>query len=130
LHATYGEKVQFLVVYINEAHALDGANPMGGGSAPIVEEPLTLDAKKEVAKICMGALDLAPMTMLVDGMDNKVATAYAAFPDRLYLVDAKGKIALSGAKGPRGFEPDDLEDAIRADLGMEPIRRTKKKKGR
>jgi hypothetical protein len=118
-----------LVIYINEAHALDGANPMGGGSAPVVEEPLTFGERKEVAQKCMGALDLSPMTMLVDGIDNKVGTDYAAFPDRLFLVGKDGKVLLSGAKGPRGFEPNDLEDAIRADLGMEPIRR-KKKKGR
>ena len=127
MHEAYGEQVQFLVIYINEAHALDGANPMGGGDDPIVEEPLTFGERKEVAQKCMGALDLSPMTMLVDGIDNKVGTDYAAFPDRLYLVDKKGKIALSGAKGPRGFEPNDLEDAIRIELGLPPIERGKKR---
>jgi hypothetical protein len=116
------------VVYINEAHAFDGANPMGGGTAPVVEEPLTFGDRRKVAQKCLGALDLSPLTMLVDGMDNKTGTAYAAFPDRLFLVGKDGKVLFSGPKGPRGFEPNDLEDAIRADLGMKPIRRGKKKR--
>jgi hypothetical protein len=88
-----------------------------------VEEPLTLEARKKVAQKCMGALDLSPITMLVDNIDNKVATAYAAFPDRLYLVDEKGKIAYAGKEGPRGLKLDDLEDEIRLLLEMEPIPR-------
>ena len=116
------------MIYINEAHALDGLNPMGGGSAPVVEEPLTLEARKKVAQKCMGALDLSPMTMLVDGIDNKVAADYVAFPDRMYLVDLKGKIAYTGKEGPRGLKPDDLEDEIRILLELEPIPRDPKSK--
>ena len=37
----YGDKVEFIVVYIREAHALDGASPRSvGGDHPAVEEPL------------------------------------------------------------------------------------------
>jgi type I thyroxine 5'-deiodinase len=55
--------------------------------------------------------------MLVDGMDDAVNRAYAAFPDRLYLVGRDGKIAFRGGPGPAGFRPDELEEAIRRELG-------------
>lgn len=90
---------------------------------PIVEEPLTYDEKKKVAQECAGTLDMSPLVMVVDDMKNTVADAYAAHPDRLYLVDPKGKIAYAGGKGPRGFSPDELEDAIRVQLGMKPLER-------
>ena len=39
-----------------------------------------------------------------------------ALPDRLYLVGKDGKITYAGGRGPRGFKPDELEDAIREEL--------------
>ena len=38
-------------------------------------------------------------------MDDKVNKAYAAWPDRLYVVGTDGKIAMMGEPGPRGFKP-------------------------
>ncbi|MCP3903625.1 MAG: hypothetical protein GY715_08315 [Planctomycetes bacterium] len=114
----YGDRVQFFVVYIREAHPLDGASPMGGGGAPIVEDPVTLGERNEVAAVCMTKLALEPMPALVDNVDDKVGRAYAAHPDRLYLVGRDGRIAYRGGPGPFGFEPDELEKAIRDELGL------------
>ncbi len=114
------------MVYINEAHALDSAMPLGGrGGAPLVEEPRTYEERQTVAQTCAGALDMAPIRMLVDGIDNRVGTAYAAWPDRLYLVGLDGKLAYAGKQGPFGFSPNELEDAIRVQLELEPRKRTK-----
>ncbi len=79
-------QVQFYVVYIREAHALDGRSPLGGGRMPIVEEPVTLKERSQVAAVCMTRLALEPMPALVDTMDDTVSKDYAAHPDRLYLV--------------------------------------------
>jgi len=114
--AKHGDKVAFFVVYIREAHALDGRAPMSGGAHPIVEEPLSLDERSSVAKLCMTKLEMAPMPALVDGIDNAVDKAYAAAPDRLYLVGRDGKIAYRGGRGPFGFKPDELDAAIRKEL--------------
>ena len=110
-------------MYIREAHALDGTMPNDRSDSPIVEEPVTAKERKEVATRCAGALDMSPMTMLIDDMKDSTCQAYAAFPDRLYLVGKDGKIAFAGDRGPMGFNPDVLEDAIREALGMEPIER-------
>ena len=115
--------MEFLVVYIREAHALDGAAPNGGNGAPIVEEPITFDERTNVATTCAAKLDLSPMRTLIDGMDDATSAAYSSFPDRLFLVGQDGKIAFAGGAGPRGFLPDDLEDAIRVALELEPLER-------
>jgi hypothetical protein len=110
--------VQFFVVYIREAHALDSPSPLGGKGMPIVEDPLLLSERLEVAKVCMSKLALEPIPALVDGMDDAVNAAYEAWPDRLYLVGKDGRIAFRGDPGPAGFQPGELEAAIRAELGL------------
>jgi hypothetical protein len=52
------------------------------------------------------------MPVLIDGIDNAVASAYGGWPDRLYLIGRDGRIAFQGGQGPFGFKPNDLECAI------------------
>ena len=118
MYEEYGEEVEFLVIYIREAHAIDSTWPMGGNGHPLVEEPITAEERAAVATQCMTKLDMSPMRMLMDDMEDSTGWDYAAWPDRLFLVDLKGKIAYSGARGPMGFRPDQLEQAIRAELGL------------
>lgn len=104
-------------MYIREAHPLDGRSPMGGGNAPIVEDPVDLIERNDVARVCMTRLALEPMPALVDDVDDAVNRAYAAAPDRLYLVARDGTIAYRGGRGPFGFLPEELAEAIEAELG-------------
>lgn len=104
------------MIYIREAHAIDGDSPLGGGGMPIVEEPVSLDERNLLARVCMSQLALEPIPALVDGLDDAVGSAYAAHPDRLYLVGRDGKIAYHGFEGPSGFDPDGLEAALRHEL--------------
>ena len=117
LQAEHGAEVEFIVVYIREAHALDGKMPMGGGGKPILEEPLSLGERREIAKRCSGALDLSPLRMVVDDMEDTTCAKYAAWPVRLFLVGRDGRVAYSGAQGPSGFKPAELASAIAAELG-------------
>jgi hypothetical protein len=66
---------------------------------------------------------MSPIAMCIDGMDDAVSTQWQAFPDRLYLVDAKGKVSYAGGKGPREFNPNELEDAIRTLLELPALER-------
>ena len=113
---TWGDEVQFYVVYIREAHAIDSRSPLGGFGNPIVEDPKTQDERDAVAQVCMTKLEMEELPSVVDGMDDAVNQAYGGWPDRLYLVDVDGKVAYKGGRGPFGFTPNDLEDAIREAL--------------
>ena len=53
---------------------------------------------------------------LVDEMDDAVAAAYAAMPERLYLIGQDGRIAYQGGMGPLFFRPDEWEEAIKTHL--------------
>ena len=118
LYHQYGGRVEFLVVYIREAHPDDGWMSQGNQEPAIhVYDPTTEEERTEVAQACAIALDIE-MTVLVDGIDDTVASAYGALPDRLYLVGSDGRIAFQGEKGPRGFVPEDLEAAIRQELAL------------
>lgn len=92
---------------------------MGGNGAPIVEEPLTLDERRQVATRCDKALDLDPIPILIDDMKDTAELSYMGHPDRLYLVGKEGRIAFAGGRGPMGFSPSELEEAIRAELELD-----------
>jgi hypothetical protein len=110
--------VQFLLVYIREAHPEDGwiiaENRRSGIS---VLDPQTDRERREVASACAANLRL-DMQTVVDGVDNAVASAYGGWPDRLYLVRSDGRIAFRGGEGPFGFKPDELERAIERELAQ------------
>jgi len=42
-------------------------------------------------------------------MDNAAARAFNAWPERLYVISAEGRVAYQGGKGPYGFDPWELE---------------------
>ena len=44
-------------------------------------------------------------------MDNKAGTAYAAMPERLYVV-LDGKIVYEGDLGPFGYNLDEVEQYL------------------
>ena len=48
----------------------------------------------------------------VDEMDDAVMIAYAAWPERLYLVGKDGRVVYAGGRGPGGFKPTELKEAI------------------
>jgi hypothetical protein len=98
------------VVYIREAHASDGDQPLRGGLQ--LADPKTLLERQEAASQCAGALRFT-LPMLIDDIDDKAAKAYGAYPDRLYIVAADGTVAYRGGPGPRGFRPDEMEEALR-----------------
>ena len=112
----YSADVEFFLVYIREAHAIDGRSPIGGNGAPIVEEPISLAERFAVAQTCLSHMSLEGIPALIDQMDDRAAWHYQAFPDRLYLIGKSGKVAYRGARGPFGFLPHELEAAIQREL--------------
>jgi len=54
--------------------------------------------------------------VLLDELDDEVARQYGGWPDRLYLIGKDGRIAFQGDEGPMGFKPEQLQEAIDAEL--------------
>ena len=76
-----------------------------------VHDPQTIEERRSVAGRCEEALQYGIRTY-VDEIDDRVNTAYAAHPTRLYLVGEDGRVAYAGGLGPWGFKPAELGEAI------------------
>jgi hypothetical protein len=78
-------------------------------------QPKTEAERAEVAGACQIDMGLE-MPLLLDEMTNEVDAAWAALPERLYLVDESGRIAWRGGPGPFQFDPGAWEQAIEQHL--------------
>lgn len=104
--------MNFLVVYIREAHPEEGWVVTPNRDAGItINDPTNTGERVEVAASCALNLKIR-MPVIVDDIDDNIAAAYGALPDRLYLVGKGGRIAFQGDEGPWGFDPTALEAAI------------------
>jgi len=77
----------------------------------VYKQPTNAEERTAVAKACQAGLKLS-IPMLIDGADDAVGKAYAAWPDRLYIVGKTGRIAYRGRPGPGGFDPAEMEQAL------------------
>jgi hypothetical protein len=80
-----------------------------------VHEPQTDDERAHVAETCAVNLELG-MPMVVDRLDNAIASAYGGWPDRLYLLAADRTVRYRSGEGPFGFKPEELGAAIEEEL--------------
>ena len=121
LYELYHDRVKFLVVYIREAHPVDGWW-LGSGLLGLlmkrkytvitdVYDPKTIQERRVVAGRCEETLRYGIETY-VDGMDDGVSKAYAAMSTRLYLIGLDGRVVYTGGLGPFGFKPNELKSAI------------------
>jgi hypothetical protein len=116
LYDRHGGEVAFFVVYIREAHPEDGWVLEDNRDDGIeLVDPTTLAERAAAAQAC--ALRLRTrIPMLLDDLDDAVASAYGGWPDRLYLIGRDGRVAFQGEVGPFGFEPAGLAAAIESEL--------------
>ncbi|MBI2684825.1 MAG: deiodinase [Acidobacteria bacterium] len=113
----YQKDVEFLLVYVREAHPVDGWQvAQNEKEGVLIESAKTYEQKDEHATSCARNLGIT-FTTLVDGMDNTAEKAYTAWPDRYYLVGTDGRIVVKGAPGPAGFRAAVLDTAITKLLG-------------
>lgn len=112
LYEQYGADVEFFMVYIKEAHPTDGRQSQANVRENIlIKQPTSLQERTQVASQMCSVLKIK-LPALVDTIDNQTNQAYAASPDRLYLIGIDGRIIYRGAKGPRGFNARELESEI------------------
>ena len=132
LYEQYHDRVEFIVVYVKEAHASDRwwlgrsrtqrlVNDLTGQLARTdVKEPVTLEQRQKVAASCQANLFDGVVPLYVDTMDNRVAQLYTSRPTRIYFIDHEGKVIYNPGIGPFGFNPDHLEPVIERYLKETP----------
>ena len=53
----------------------------------------------------------------IDEMNNAANDAYAAWPERLYIVDEQGRISYRGGNGPFKYYPNEVRSWLAARYG-------------
>ena len=113
LYREYRDRVAFYVVYIQEAHPIDGWQLDDNVEDDVLVSSTASDEERvQVAGVCMTKLGVE-LPAIVDEADDRVEQAYTGWPDRLYVVDIDGKIAYKSAAGPFGFKPSEVEAALK-----------------
>lgn len=96
-------------MYIREAHPTDEwkmkANDDQGICYP---QPRTLGQRLAIARDFVSRFGYR-VPLAVDAMDNSADALYAGWPERIYVVDERGRIVYKGKTGPFGFHPEELE---------------------
>jgi hypothetical protein len=100
-------------VYIEEAHPSDIWQMRSNIREGVVfRNPRSEGERFQVAESCVRTLGIR-FPALIDGIDNTVERLYTGWPDRLLLVDREGRVVYKSAPGPFGFDPSNLEAALR-----------------
>ena len=101
VHKRFGNRFQFLFIYLREAHPRDGWKISQWSK---IDDPKTFSGRSETAQTCTSATGFSFPT-LVDTMDDQTAVTWAAWPERLFVIDTHGKVVYAGQQGPWGFWP-------------------------
>jgi len=98
LHQRYRERVNFLLVYGREAHPTDGWALERNRFT--VKQATSMDERRAAARDFAEEIGIS-MPLVVDTMDGDAERLYGCFPNRLVVIDADGRIAHIGARGPQ-----------------------------
>jgi thiol-disulfide isomerase/thioredoxin len=112
VHKRFAGEATFVAVYVREAHPTGGwrmeSNDRAGVSA---DQPTTYAERAAVAAKCHALLKYE-MPLLVDEINDPVGHAYSGMPARLYVIDRHGNVAYKAGRGPFGFKPGEMEQAL------------------
>lgn len=104
----YEDRVQFVFVYVLEAHPTDGWNTNSNRADDIMyAQPVTIGDRARVAHDWRTAYGFHSPVVL-DWPDNRINRDYAGSPERLYVIDAQGMVTFKSEQGP--YHDSHLED--------------------
>ena len=110
------DQVEFCCVYIKEAHPMDGwVLPDYTSEGIEVDSPETKEERAAIAATCMLRYNF-PFRMVLDSMADEAEEKYRSEPDRLYVIDAAGKISWKSGLGPFYFDVEGWYEALRKEF--------------
>lgn len=72
----------------------------------VLKQPRVFAERRDAAKILLERLKYR-MPVAIDAMDNRADQAFAAWPERIYILGPGGRILYKGRIGPFGFLPEE-----------------------
>lgn len=112
LYERYGSQAQFLLVYVHEAHTeANWQSTVNQRERVFLPPAKTAEEKERYAATCVRKLEIK-FPVAIDGLDQKVALAYRAWPSAAYMIGKDGRIIWRSRLGEQEFSAHDLEAAI------------------
>jgi len=103
----YKDHADFLTVYVREAHPTDEWQMKSNVKDDVCyAQPRNLSDRLAIANDFIKRFQF-PLPFGVDDMNNAANDAYAAWPERLYIIE-NGKIAYRGGMGPFNYSPSEV----------------------
>jgi hypothetical protein len=81
----------------------------------VFASPHSEDERASVAGSCVRKLGIK-IPAVLDEFGNSTEQAYTAWPDRIYVIDANGRVAYKSKPGPFGFKSEELKTALERTL--------------
>ena len=110
IYNDYKDRVDFLTIYIREAHPLDEwrmASNEKNKDDVCYAQPKTLAQRIAIANDFTQRFKF-PLPFGIDEMNNAANDAYAAWPERLYILGDSGRISYKGGNGPFKYDPKEV----------------------
>ena len=109
MYASYNDQIEFLIVYVREAHP---EKLKQGNETGIVGRPKNIDERIILATACVNRYKFT-IPMVIDGMDGTVNDDYKAAPVRVTVTDIDGKVAFYAGPGPFDFRLPPVERTLK-----------------
>ena len=112
IHDRFKDKVGFLTVYISEAHPDDEWQMESNKKDGFVHtQPRTLEDRQKLAGILVDRLKYR-LPVVLDPLDGPAEKAFAAWPERIYILGRGGEVVYKGGMGPFEFKPEEAEQRL------------------
>ncbi|MBT8422320.1 MAG: redoxin domain-containing protein, partial [Gammaproteobacteria bacterium] len=100
VYERFGDRLDFLTVYVKEEHPEDGWQlEINERHDCVYRQPVDADARAAIAADFIERYSVA-MPMAIDSMSNATCNAYSADPERLYIIDGTGVVQHRSEPGP------------------------------
>ena len=117
IYNDYKDHADFLTVYVREAHPTDEWQMKSNVKDDVCyAQPKTLEQRVAIAKDFTARYKF-PLPFGIDDMSNAADSAYAAWPERLYIIDETGHIVYRGGLGPFHYKPAEVRQWLAAKYG-------------
>ena len=117
IYNDYKDHADFLTVYVREAHPTDEWQMKSNVKDDVCyAQPKTLEQRVAIAQDFTKRYKF-PLPFGIDEMANAADNAYAAWPERLYIIDETGHVAYRGGMGPFKYKPAEVRDWLAAKYG-------------
>jgi len=114
MYERFQDHAEFLTIYIKEAHPDDEWQM----DVNLKEEVCYVQPKTTAQRVAI-ANDFSrrfkfPLPLAVDDISNPAEQAFAAWPERLYVIGEDGKIVYKGGLGPFDYKPEEVRAWLEA----------------